>query len=91
MDLGTVGIVNTDALSEDRRERGVLLHQWRPHRSAISDAKWTCDGTGILISSADHSISYWKDQKLVSSFQSPLGSGSVKCLAPSPTDPHGRQ
>lgn len=87
-DKGTVGIVNTDALSQDRRERGVLLHQWRPHRSAISDAKWTCDGTGILISSADHSISYWKDQQLVSSFQSPLGSGSVKCLAPSPTDPH---
>lgn len=85
-DKGSVSIVNIDALGPNHSK--VVLHQWRAHRTAISDAKWACDGSGILIASADHSISYWKDQKLVSSFQSAMGSGSVKCLAASPTDPH---
>lgn len=80
-DRGSVSIINAETTGQTAQ---IVQHQWRAHRTAIFDICWTKNGEGILIASADHSISLWKNQKLVSSFQSSENSGSVRCLAPNP-------
>ena len=54
------------------------------------DICWLIDGEGILVASADHSITLWKNQTLVSTFQSSDNSGSVRCLAPNPLNQNGK-
>ena len=64
-DRGSVAII--DPYQETAEKR--IKRRWRAHRNAILAATWTSDGTTILCSSADRSISSWKEGKLAHSFQ----------------------
>lgn len=81
-DHGSVSVVDVEL--SGKRNRQMLRHQWRAHKCAVQDICWLIDGEGILVASADHSITLWKNQTLVSTFQSSDDSGSVRCLAPNP-------
>jgi len=78
-DRGSVAII--DPYQETAEKR--IKRRWRAHRNAILAATWTSDGSTILCSSADRSISSWKEGKLAHSFQP---DGTVRCLATSPVN-----